>query len=145
VNTWNEVSSYIPQSLKSTISANLPLTEKAAPREKNFILSTSFDSVPINGVPHLVLIVCYENGFQVCRRACVCVCMHWQSSMLLADLRIGENFRCCAVDVSAHVHDCQVWDLDDPNNVHELVSKHDVPIRCATFLAQPIVEETEGW
>lgn len=77
-------------------------------------------------------------------------------------------------------HAKQVWDLDDPQSVHELVSKvyvwrcvyvhsccalhslvflawcfsapltrrcwqRDVPIKCATMLAEPLVRETKGW
>lgn len=67
VGTWNEVNSYIP--LKSTITASLPLvamaSEKPSVREKDFILATSFDCVLVRGEPHLCLIICYDNGFQV--------------------------------------------------------------------------------
>lgn len=66
VNTWNEINSYVPANIKSTIAASLPLVDKPAPREKDFVIATSFDCVPVAGVPHLCLVICFENGFQVC-------------------------------------------------------------------------------
>ena len=60
-NSYNEVASYVPANIKASLS----LVEKPAPREKDFVIATSFDTVKVGGVPHLCLIVCYDNGFQV--------------------------------------------------------------------------------
>jgi hypothetical protein len=42
--------------------------------------------------------------------------------------------------------DCflQMWDLDDPANFHEIVSRRDAPIKCARILAEPLVPDLEG-
>jgi hypothetical protein len=34
--------------------------------------------------------------------------------------------------------------LDDPNNVHELVSRRDAPIKCARVLPEPLVADIDG-
>jgi hypothetical protein len=38
----------------------------------------------------------------------------------------------------------QMWDLDDPANFHEIVSRRDAPIKCARILAEPLVPDIEG-
>lgn len=37
-----------------------------------------------------------------------------------------------------------MWDLDDPANFHEIVSRRDAPIKCARVLAEPLVPDVEG-
>ena len=68
-NTWAEVNSYIPDAVKSSIAANLPsAATRGTPtaKIKDLVLATSFDSVMVGSRPHLCLVVCYDNGFQVC-------------------------------------------------------------------------------
>eukprot|EP01132_Coremiostelium_polycephalum_P004000 gene4000-5002_t len=58
------ISSYIPSSLKTSIKKqilNLPTIEG----EKDNIVGTYFDEVEILGKIHTLLIICYNNGFQI--------------------------------------------------------------------------------
>ena len=102
--TWHEVNSYIPQSVKSSIVASLPGGGGApsAPKSKDLVLSAAFDTLDVGGRPHLCLVLCYDNGFQV-------------------------------------------WDLDDPAHVVELLSKRDVPIKSVVALRPPLAPEIAGW
>jgi hypothetical protein len=46
--------------------------------------------------------------------------------------------------ILSYVNGFQVWDIQDPLNVHEILSKREGPIKCVKVLPHPLKTETEN-
>jgi len=55
-------------------------------------------------------------------------------------LELGSERRQCLV--TAYINGFQVWDVQDLENVHELISRREGPIKCLKFMPTPFEKET---
>lgn len=53
----------------------------------------------------------------------------------------GQSHQCL---ILTFVNGFQIWDLQNPENVHELCSRREGPIKTLKFLPPPLIEETEN-